>query len=134
VQPVVGNWNLFHFEGYVGDTRHALWDVSLGSTDTEPLSLYVRDFLEGPTVTKRGNEPIPVPIATWFHVEFRFRRAADETGIVALFQDGQLLWTERNRITDDSETSQWYVGNFADNLPLEASTLYVDDVTIRPSP
>ncbi len=134
VDAVEGNWNLFHFLGDRPEPNaDALWDVSLGTFDGGPLSLYVRDFWEGPTVIKRGTETVPVPIGTWFHVEFRWLRAADETGTVALYQDGQLLWTETNRVTDDSERGQWYVGNLADELPLEASTLYVDDVTIRPS-
>lgn len=130
------NWNLFHFLGDLPDagTDEGVWDVSLAASETEPLHLYVRDFLEGPTVTKRGPEPVPVPIGTWFHVEFRWLRATDETGTVALYQDGQLLWTETNRITDHAARSQWYVGNLAIKLPPEASTLYVDDVTIRPSP
>jgi hypothetical protein len=136
VESVGVNWNLFHFLGDRPNTDDdGLWDVSLQTTDTEPLHLYVRDFLEGAAVVKVGTERVPVPIATWFHVEFRWRRATDETGTVALYQDGQLLWTETNRITDHAERSQWYVGNLADlMLPPEASTLYVDDVTIRPSP
>ncbi|MFO7178969.1 MAG: hypothetical protein DIU78_009745 [Pseudomonadota bacterium] len=125
-----GNWNLFHFQG--GDDLHGLWDVSLASSEDGQLSLYIYDFLR--RRFRRPAEPRPVPIASWFHVELYLRRSADETGAVALYQDGQLLWEANELITDDSEWGQWYLGNLADALSPETSTLYVDDVTIRPEP
>ncbi|HEX6242688.1 MAG TPA: heparin lyase I family protein, partial [Polyangiales bacterium] len=74
--------------------------------------------------------PVPVPINTWFQLEFHLKRAADASGEVALYQDGQRLIEEKNLITDDSSWGQWYVGNFATALTPADFTLYVDDVTI----
>lgn len=128
------NWNLVHVLGGDGpEGSHGIYDISLENTEDGVLSLYVRDFIDA-GITKRAAEPVPVPLGTWFHVEFRWRRAADETGIMALFQDGQLLWREQGRITDDSAWYQWYVGNLAEALNPATSTIYVDDVTVRPAP
>lgn len=128
------NWNLVHVLGGEQPTgAHGMWDISLENTEDGGLSLYVADYvLGGPP--KRASVPVPVPIGTWFHLEFRWRRADDETGIVALYQDGQLLWEETDRVTDASPFAQWYVGNLAISLTPATSTIYVDDVTIRPAP
>ena len=64
-------------------------------------------------------------------MQFYLVRAADPTGEVALYQDGELLLDQTNILTDDSSVGQWYVGNLATGLTPSESTLYVDDVSIR---
>ena len=132
-----GLWNLFHIQG--GDDLHLLWDVSLvnGSTDagsTGPLNLrvYSKQFLPP---NARTDGP-PVPIGSWFHIEFYWKRAKDKTGEVALYQDGIRVVDLANISTDDTGTGQgqWYVGNLADALQPPRSTVYVDDITIRATP
>lgn len=128
-----GNWNLFHFQGgNDADSLHSLWDVSLHSADNGDLSLYVFDFL-GTGIRGRGETP-RIPIGEWFEIGFYLRRAADETGEVALYQNGQRIFELTNIRTDDSSWGQWYVGNLASELDPPVSTLYVDDVAIRESP
>jgi len=128
-----GNWNLMHFQGgQEPPVLHNLWDVSLGSADDGSLYLYALDFLGG--AFRVPDAPPPVPIGSWFHVEFRLRRAADATGEVALYQDGALILELTGVITDDSVFGQWYIGNLADALTPQDSTIYVDDATIRAAP
>jgi hypothetical protein len=128
-----GNWNLVHFQGGVpGGALHGLWDVSLRSADDGKLFAYLFDFLNGGA--RVPNAAPAVPIGSWVHFEFRLRRASDATGEVALYQDGTLLIELKALPTDDTEYGQWYVGNFADALTPSASTIYVDDVTIRAVP
>jgi len=127
-----GNWNLMHFQGGAVGALHGLWDVSLGSAADGSLFLYVFGFL-GAGV-RVPDVPSQVPVDSWFHVEFRFRRAIDATGDVALYQDGALLMQLTGLSTDDTDFGQWYVGNYADALTPPDSTIYVDDVTIRPAP
>jgi hypothetical protein len=123
-----GLWNLWHFQG--GDPAgHGLWDVSLVNGTNGELELVVFDFLN--SKTRRPAKATPIPIGSWFHIELYLKRAADATGEVTLYQDGQLLFDVANLITDDSNSGQWYVGNLASGLMPADSTLYVDDVTIR---
>ena len=125
-----GNWNLVHFQGGVpGGSLHNLWDISLRSADDGRLFAYLFDFLNAGI--RVPNAAPAVPIGSWFHLEFRLRRASDATGEVALYQDGTLLIELTGLPTDDTDYGQWYVGNFADALTPPASTIYVDDVTIR---
>jgi hypothetical protein len=120
-------WNLVHFQGGTPAGPHGLWDVSLVNGKDGQLEAVVYDFLSGAVYRPAR----PVPINAWFHLEFHLKRAADASGEVALYQDGELLFEEKNLITDDSSWGQWYVGNFATGLTPPDLTLYVDDVTIR---
>jgi hypothetical protein len=124
-----GLWNLFHFQG--GDDLHGLWDVSLVNGSTSALNLRVFGFLN-----KSVGDGPPVPIATWFHIVFYWKRAEDTSGEVALYQDEARVVDFTNLITDDTGTGQgqWYVGNLASALQPPKSTVYVDDVTIRATP
>ncbi len=124
-----GVWNLLHFQGGdpAGD-QHGLWDVSLINGSDGSLQLAVYDFLRGQM--RLQQDPRPIPIGSWFHLEFYLARATDATGEIALYQDGQLLVEATALVTDDTEWGQWYVGNLADGLTPSESTLYVDDVTI----
>ncbi|MEI9936200.1 MAG: heparin lyase I family protein [Pseudomonadota bacterium] len=122
-------WNLWHFQG--GDaSQKGLWDISLINGDSGALELLVYDFLT-PVVRKQtAMRAIPIPIGSWFHIEFFLKRRSDATGEIRLYQDGQKIIEATDLITDDSSWGQWYVGNISKGLTPADSTLYVDDVTI----
>jgi hypothetical protein len=127
------NWNLIHFQGWKdGDPQHYLWDVSVRIGDDGLLHPFIRDFLGSagplPEITAE------VPVATWFQFEFELKRADDATGSIVLRQDGQELFSASSIVTDDTEWGQWYVGNLARSLTPSASTVYVDDLTLRVLP
>lgn len=133
----MGNWNLMHFRTHTEtDGLDGKWDVSLANNDDDELVPLLRGYV--------GDVPImpsfdhPIPLDRWFSLSVRLRRESTETGVAALYLDGELLVERTDIITDDDSTwGQWYVGNLADNLDPPASTIYVDDVSIRenlPSP
>jgi hypothetical protein len=122
-----GNWNLFHYRGGVSTPTDGLWDVSLADAANGDLNLFLR---KGPRTLGIGETP-PVPIEAWFQIEVYFRRAADATGELTVFQDGQQIVSLTGESTDMFEWGQWYVGNLADGLTPNESTVYVDDVSIR---
>lgn len=124
-------WNLLHFQGGAGPAARLRnqWDVSVinGTNDDLQLVVYT-PRVPGPFV---ADEPRPIPIGEWFHIEMFLTRAADETGEVALYQDGSLLFRASDLITDATPFTQWYVGNYSDGITPALSTVYVDDVSIR---
>jgi len=126
------NWNLVHFQGGDPAAWHSLWDVSIETTADGNMSLYVYDDFG--SAVRRPQVATPIPVAQWFHVEFRLVRAKDSTGEVALYQDGVLLLKLTGIVTDDTDLGQWFVGNRAGALTPPNFTLYVDDVTMRASP
>jgi hypothetical protein len=134
VQSNGQTWNLFYFEGGDGPNAalHGLWDVSLVNAPDGGLHLSIYDFLN-PSTPDTSAVP-DIPIGAWFHIEFFFHRAADATGEIALYQDGQAALDLTGIPTDDSTWGRWHVGNLADSLVPPVSTVYVDDVTIRATP
>jgi hypothetical protein len=122
------NWNLMHFRS--GDVRplHGIWDVSLERQLDGTFQVYAYDFLRA---QKRPTSGVPpVPIGAWFQLELYLRRAADDTGEFALYQDGQLALALDGLSTDDASYGEWYVGNLAVSLTPAESVLYVDDVSV----
>ncbi len=85
------------------------------------------DFLRGDTLQADAAE---VPVGRWFHMVVYWQRAADPTGAFALYIDGAVAVSVTDLVTDESETAEWYVGNYAAMLTPTDNTLYVDDVTI----
>ena len=126
------NWNLMHIQGGdEGGRLPTLWDVSLEVIDDGTLHLFLLGAYG--LGVQRPAVPRPVPIGAWVQIELRLRRASDTTGEVALYQDGVLLIQRTGIRTDNTSFQQWYVGNLANSLTPPASTLYVDDITLRPA-
>jgi hypothetical protein len=123
------NWNLMHFRSGDGGPAHGLWDVSLERQADGTFQVYLFDFLR--SLTRATTDVPAVPIGSWFELELYLERAADGTGEVALYQDGQLALALDGLVTDDATYGQWYVGNLAASLTPAESVLYVDDVSIR---
>ena len=78
---------------------------------TGDLNLHVFDFLE----SNSGDGPA-IPIGSWFHIVFYWKRAKDTSGEVALYQDDSRVVDLANLITDDTDWGQWYVGNLCQRL------------------
>lgn len=128
-----GNWNLMHFQGYRDGELPSLWDVSIDDADDDRFHLTVRDFLHMNRLLEPENAEVRV--GEWFRVDFYLRRAADETGEVALYVNGQQVLLLSDLVTDNTSWGQWYVGNLGSHSALrpEESVVYVDDVSIRDS-
>jgi hypothetical protein len=131
----IDNWNILHFQGAEpGADIHNLWDISVQTDDaTGRLKLFGRGYVPFRPLLQ-DDPPTFIPIGAWFHVEFRLRRAADATGRATIYQDGKVLVDREDIATDDTTWGQWYVGNLANSLTPADSTVYVDDISIRPAP
>jgi hypothetical protein len=131
--PNNNNWNLFFFQG--GDAGGALgklWDVSLFNSKDGGLHPTIRNYFPSPSLATADGPPITLD--QWFHLEVYFKRAADSSGELSLWQDGEMVVHFTGVPTDDTNWGQWYVGNLATGLVPAASTVYVDDVTISAAP
>lgn len=125
----LGNWNLFHFQGGDGEARRGLWDVSLHNGDDGQLYPHIFDQSTGAIYNPPPGAP-PIPIAEWVHIQLFLRRAADASGEVALYQNGELVVRITDIVTDDTVRGAWYVGNWAEDLIPPELTVFVDDVSI----
>jgi hypothetical protein len=130
-------WNLIHIQSDNPTDDVNIWNVSILNTDDGNLRLDVYSSLftaYREKVPNQANHPL-IPIGSWFHIEIFWKRAKDDTGVFRLYQDGEAIFQLTDIVSDNSVNSvQWYVGNLADSLLPEASTVYVDDVTIQSTP
>jgi hypothetical protein len=97
-----------------------------------PLHVILYDFLNG--MAPNTNAVPDIPIGQWFHLEVYFKRASDTTGAITLLQDGKTATSLTGLVTDPTGWGQWYVGTWTDNLTPSPFTIYVDDVTVGPTP
>jgi hypothetical protein len=132
----VSNWNLMFFQVVTPDDKfHATWDVTISVEDNGDLTLHMFDHQKPMDVPPPSSDAPPLRVGQWVHIEFRLKRAADTTGEVELKQDGELIQSKTGIQTDvaDSVWGQWYAGNLIGEQTPPDSTVYVDDLTIRPS-
>jgi hypothetical protein len=71
----------------------------------------------------------PIPIGRWFHIEVFHRTGTDASGLVQVWQDGELTFNVPGR---NSETSyaEWMIGAVVDALTTDEARLYIDDAAI----
>jgi hypothetical protein len=128
----VGSWlSLTHFRGSSnGDPTNltGIWDVNLYTLPSGELAAQLGDFVS--TFNLRQTIPVPVPRDTWVHFEILFRKAANMTGRVAVWQDGALILDRPGVVTALSPLVVWEAGVGSDNLSAVPANVYVDDVTI----
>jgi hypothetical protein len=121
-------WAVMHFDGNGASEQHNLWDVRVAPNTNGRLQFSAFDYLEMETLEPNVN--VEVPFGQWFHLEVYWERAADASGTFELYVDGTPIISATGRVTDDAETSEWYVGNFAAWTVPNPNTIYVDDVTV----
>jgi len=131
--PPAGVWNLFHFQDPPPSTDY-MWDLSLLTrSDGGPLQAVIYDFQSH---LSSSDSTYFIPVGQWFHLEVYFKRAADNSGVLRLWIDGNLQPDLTGMPTDDTTANprQWLVGNWANGLIPPVSTIYVDDVAIGLDP
>jgi hypothetical protein len=70
-----------------------------------------------------------IPVGRWFHIEAFLRTAADPSGEVMVWQDGELTFHATGQ-TSETTYTEWMVGAVADGLTTPASQVYIDDAAI----
>ena len=74
--------------------------------------------------------PVPVPLATWVHFEILYRKAADATGHITVWQDGVADPGPPERRTAPTDLVQWDAGGGSNDLAPSPASVYFDDATI----
>jgi hypothetical protein len=105
-------------------------DVRLRSVPTGQVLLYLfnsePDVLQPPL----ADPPTYVPMARWFHLEARYKRAIDHNGRFHFWMDGKPLFRFEGWRTAEFDNLLWYLANPPPSESGAAQVLYVDDVAI----
>jgi hypothetical protein len=74
--------------------------------------------------------PVPVPSGKWVQFEVLLRKATDDTGRFAVWQDGALIVDIENVQTAENDWAQWNVGASSDEIAPSPALIYIDDAAI----
>ena len=66
----------------------------------------------------------------WVHFEIFYRKAADATGRITIWQDGVQILDHANVATAPTDLLQWDVGGGSNDIAPSPATVYFDDATI----
>ncbi len=79
-----------------------------------------------------GQDILDIPIATWFKLEARVKKAADATGRIRVWQDSTLILDVSNLKTANSKDWSWAVINYGDAMPTTGGVgIVIDDARIQ---
>jgi len=107
----------------------AIWDFDL-QPETDG-SLVPRLYQTGAASPVAAQPAVPVPPATWVHFELLFKKAADATGHIVVWQNGVQVMDVQNVVTAPTDWIQWDVGGGSlDVITPTPLSIYIDDVTI----
>jgi len=128
----IGSWLSLHHFGYRptagASTTNPVWDFHIYPTASG--SLAARLYESSTVRNVEQANPVPVPVATWVHFEILYRKAADATGHITVWQDGAQILDLANAITAPTEWIQWDAGGGSNDVTPSPATVYLDDATI----
>jgi hypothetical protein len=139
----IGSWLSLHHFGYHPTAGSAdtmpVWDFHVYPTPTPPptptpgsqtTTLVARLYEASTTRDVEETSPVPVPIGSWVHFEVFYRKAADATGHITIWQDGVQILDVGNAITAPTDWVQWDAGGGSNDISPSPAVVYLDDATI----
>ncbi len=124
-------WNIFQFKSKLDDGSDPTWVVNVGNDSEGAMRLYLYDAItrtsHHETVT---SEAMEIPVGRWTHIEVFLRQAIDDSGQIALWQDGRLLYELDGVQTTLADNVQWSLNNYSDDLDPQDVTIFIDDAAI----
>jgi hypothetical protein len=128
--------NIIHFAGSTTNDDRALvsiWDVDLQSQADGSLAAYLFQFPVPNFASGRSYDeatPVPVPIMSWVHFEVLFRKASDNTGRIAVWQDGTLVLEVNDVATIPTDFLRFNIGGASRDITPAPADILVDDAAI----
>jgi len=128
----INSWLSVHHFGYHPTAGSAdtmpVWDFHVYPTSDG--SLAARLYESSTFKNFEQPNPVPVPTATWVHFEIFYRKAADATGEIIVWQDGVQILDVTNALTAPTDFGQWDAGGGSNDIAPSPAAVYLDDATI----
>ena len=134
-------WNIFQFKTKTSSRNDPVWFLDVanrrrGGAMYLTLHWWERVAMDGPHAGESGGhrytqDLADIPVGRWTHIEAYLKQASDFNGEVRVWQDGVLLFDQKNVKTKyQSGDNQWAVNNYSDGLTPNPATIYIDDVRV----
>jgi len=128
-------WVIFKFRtrGTADDSSSTteLYDLDLATLPSGEMTLRLYDHGTMADIPLDVASPI-VPVESWFQLEAFYRPAADATGHLTFWLDGQQVLDLNGPLTGTSWV-EWDVCSVGENLTPQMVTIYVDDCAVSRS-
>jgi hypothetical protein len=127
---VTNFWDVFQWKSKVAMTGQVdpFFVLNVGNRRDGSMYFYLRNWQKDQSYTQRLKN---VPVGQWFNVTAHYVCAGDNTGRVALWQEGTLLFDLQNVQTRYSNGDcQWSINNYSDEVVPSPTVIYVDDAEI----
>jgi len=130
---VGGFWVIFKFRQRAAaddaGSEGELFDIDLKQTPAGEMTLELYDFRIAGARSLDVPEPI-LPVGVWFQIEAFYRNAADASGRLTIWLDGQQVVDLSGEATSPTAWTEWDVVNVAKDLNPSPTVLFVDDCAI----
>ena len=124
-------WNIFQWKSKTSSVNDPFFILNIGNRSDGDMYFYLYDWQRR---ASNGQTKMNVPVGRWFQVEAYYRCAADNTGRVIFWQDGQLLFDVADLSTRyGNGDCQWSLNSYSDSITPGPASYYIDDVSISPS-
>lgn len=125
-------WNIFQFKSKTKTgVVEPMWVLNVDHNPDGDMILYLWDALAEQTYEEQLPEtPLPIPVREWVHIEVYYKRTTDQTGSIAVWQDGIQIFDINDVQTAIANNIQWSVNNYSNDIEPENPTIYIDDAMI----
>ena len=124
-------WNIFQWKSKTSSVNDPFFILNIANRTDGNMYFYLYDWQRR---ASNAQTKVNVPVGRWFQVEAYYRCAADNTGRVIFWQDGQLLFDVTNLSTRyGNGDCQWSLNSYSDSITPGPASYYIDDVSISPS-
>lgn len=110
-------------------TTNELYDLDLINMASGEMTLQLYDHRTAANIALDVADPV-VPVGNWFQIEAYYRNAADTTGRVTYWLNGQKIVDVTGQPTGPTPWVEWDACSVAENLNPSTTTLYVDDCAV----
>ncbi len=123
-------WNVFQFKSKA-ESSQPMWVLNVGNRSNGDLVFYLWDAIRQETHHHQlTGERLSVPVGQWVHVEAFYRRAQDNSGRIAIWQDGVKIFDIDGVQTAIAENVHWSLDNYTDRITPDDPVIYADDAAI----
>lgn len=126
-----GWWNVWQWKSRPPDEKDSRvqWVLDVRG-DGNDMRFRLREKLDDDSVWHDQDDPLPIPIGRWFHVE-AFYLSDAEDGRVVVWQDGVEIFRFHDVATiEPGGDTRWSVNNYTSDIDPDPAVLYVDDASI----
>lgn len=140
-----GWWNTFQFksDNHAGSQPVVTLDIYFDEDNQQMhYGLVTKDYpdhnsYDHTQTYHMQDDPLPIPVNRWFHVEVYLEKTKSYDGRIAVWQDGIKIFDITGVRTSLIDDITWGIGNYTDHIaggPVEGeATIYFDDAVVSRS-